>query len=136
MKKLFQICNPYLPLVLALALYCLMLHLLQITCPIKWFTGVSCPGCGMTRAVLHALRFDVAAAFHFHPLWCVLPFAAVALLLLHVKGKRRAFKALLYLLIAAFLAVYLVRLLWGDGSVVRFAPQDSLPARIVNHFRS
>ena len=113
-----------------------MLHLLQITCPIKWFTGVSCPGCGMTRAVLHALRFDVAAAFHFHPLWCVLPFAAVALLLLHVKGKRRAFKALLYLLIAAFLAVYLVRLLWGDGSVVRFAPQDSLPARIVNHFRS
>ena len=135
MKKLFQQYKGYLPLIAVSVLYILMLHFLQITCPIKWVTGISCPGCGMTRAVLSALRLDFAAAFYYHPLWCVLLPAAVALLILRAKGKMRAFRILLYLLIAAFLAVYLWRIFCGDGIVVAFAPERSLPARIVDYFR-
>lgn len=32
-------------------------------CPFRFFFGISCPGCGMTRALLAALRLDFAAAF-------------------------------------------------------------------------
>ena len=36
-------------------------------CPFRFFFGISCPGCGMTRALLAALRLDFAAAFSYHP---------------------------------------------------------------------
>lgn len=136
MKKLFGKLKNYLPLIAVLGLYVLVLHFLRITCPIRWVTGISCPGCGMTRAVFSALRLDFAAAFYYHPLWCVLPPVAVALLILREKGRLRAFRILLYLLIAAFFAVYLWRIFFGDGAVVAFAPERSLPARIVDHFRN
>ena len=38
-------------------------------CPFRYFFGVACPGCGMTRALLAVLRGDFAAAFGYHPLW-------------------------------------------------------------------
>ncbi len=38
-------------------------------CPIKLITGKDCPGCGMTRAIIAALRFDFSAAFSYHPLF-------------------------------------------------------------------
>lgn len=43
-------------------------------CPFRFFFGISCPGCGMTRALLAALRLDFAAAFSYHPLFFLLPF--------------------------------------------------------------
>lgn len=136
MKKMIQKYKPYLSLLAAAALYGLILYVLKITCPIKWATGVSCPGCGMTRAFVSVLRLDFAAAFYYHPLWCVLPPAAVALIVLHQAEKKRAFRVLLYLLIAAFIAAYLWRMLCGDGAVVAFAPECSLPARILDYFRN
>ena len=44
-------------------------------CPFRFFFGISCPGCGMTRALLAALRLDFAAAFSYHPLFFLLPFS-------------------------------------------------------------
>jgi hypothetical protein len=37
-------------------------------CPFRLLMGVSCPGCGMGRALVHAFRGDLATSFHFHPL--------------------------------------------------------------------
>ena len=50
----------------------LALYLLDIGCVFRLMTGIPCPGCGMTRAWLAALRLDFAAAFAYHPLfgWC------------------------------------------------------------------
>ncbi len=43
-------------------------------CPLKNAIGVPCPGCGLTRATLAALRGDFAAATRYHPLvWVVTP---------------------------------------------------------------
>ena len=41
---------------------------------------IPCPGCGMTRAHLAALRLDFPSAFFYHPLWFLpIPLAAVQL---------------------------------------------------------
>lgn len=112
-----------LPVVLLLLLAALLLLRLHgIPCPIKWFTGISCPGCGMTRAFRCALRLDFPAAFGFHPLFFTVPliFPLAALR----KRFPRAVKAVLWLLIAAFFTVYLYRLFEGTSSVVVWAPRS------------
>lgn len=53
------------------------LYLLDIGCVFRLMTGIPCPGCGMTRAWLAALRLDFAAAFAYHPLFWVVPIAFV-----------------------------------------------------------
>ena len=35
--------------------------------------GIPCPGCGMTRAILAAVRLDFCAAFSFHPMFWSIP---------------------------------------------------------------
>ena len=55
----------------------LALYLLDIGCIFRFMTGIPCPGCGMTRAWLAALRLDFAVAFAYHPLFWVVPIAFV-----------------------------------------------------------
>jgi hypothetical protein len=40
-----------------------------IGCPFRFFLGICCPGCGMTRAMLALLHGDFALASYYHPLW-------------------------------------------------------------------
>jgi hypothetical protein len=42
---------------------------LKIPCPVYTLTGISCPGCGNTRATLALLRFDFAAMLKFNLLY-------------------------------------------------------------------
>lgn len=37
-------------------------------CPFKTFTGIDCPGCGMTRAFCALAKGEMTRAIHFHPL--------------------------------------------------------------------
>ena len=55
----------------------LALYLLDIGCVFRLMTGIPCPGCGMTRAWLAALRLDFAAAIAYHPLFWAVPIAFV-----------------------------------------------------------
>lgn len=113
----------------ALLLVCLLpagyLYLRVIGCPIRFLTGVSCAGCGMTRAWMSVLRLDFAAAYRYHPLF-PLPAAAVALYALRGRLRPAFLKGCLYAGALLFLAVYLWRMLYGDGSVVAFEPQQGL----------
>lgn len=47
--------------------------------------GIPCPSCGMTRAYLHFLQGDLAEAFHFHPLFPLVPL----LLLSYLKNWQK-----------------------------------------------
>lgn len=38
-------------------------------CLIKAVSGYECPGCGMTRALVHASRGDIAAAWEYNWRW-------------------------------------------------------------------
>jgi hypothetical protein len=39
-----------------------------IVCPLRRFTGLPCPGCGMTRAFAHLAKGEWSAAVRDHPL--------------------------------------------------------------------
>ena len=65
-----------------------------VICPLKRLTGLPCPTCGSTRAVVCALRGDFAGAFAFQPLVMTAvvaagPMALVAWLSPHAKRLLR-----------------------------------------------
>lgn len=111
-----------------------LIELLDVTCPIKFVTGISCAGCGMSRAWLSLLRMDVAGAFAYHPLFW-LPVPAALILLFRRRLPKRMARVLLLIICVLFLAVYLVRLARPEDTVVVFAPQEGLIWRLFSALR-
>lgn len=67
-------CRDFFFFCLLLGVYVAFITLTGIGCPIWFSTGISCPGCGMSRAVLLMLSGHFRAAFRMHPLvYAVLP---------------------------------------------------------------
>ena len=108
---------------------------LGITCPIRFLTGISCPGCGMTRALLSALRMDFQAAFYYHPLWVLLvPWGLTAWWLIR-KKKKSVFNLFLSVSVAVMLGVYLYRLAIGS-EIVAFSPDEGAIAKLIKFVNS
>ncbi|MBE5859049.1 MAG: DUF2752 domain-containing protein [Butyrivibrio sp.] len=101
-----------------------------IGCPIKYFTGVSCPGCGMTRAWLMAFRLDFAGAFSYHPLFMLGPVLILAIYL-YEKTNRKLYLVVLILLMILFFMVYFIRLFDPNDQVVTFDVQKSVLIKIL-----
>jgi Mn2+/Fe2+ NRAMP family transporter len=104
---------------------------LTIGCPFRYFTGICCPGCGMTRALLACLKLDFKTAFHMHPLIFIMPIAAIIFLL-----KNKLPKWLVNTLAAVFImlmvAVYFYRL-FTDSDIVYINPENGLFSKILNY---
>lgn len=98
--------------------YVIFLKLLGMTCLIKNIFGVSCPGCGMTRACFSALRFNFKLAFYYHPLWILLIPSVLVLLFLYFKNKKTLFKIVVIGLVTLLIIVYIIRLIYSDHSIV------------------
>lgn len=89
-------------------------------CPFLYFFGIPCPGCGMTRALIAAVRFDFKAAFYYHPLFFVVIIAAVYMLLKltgRVSVSKKAENNLLKAICILFITVYIIRVLTGSKIV-------------------
>lgn len=110
--------------VAAIVLVYALFLLLGISCPIKFITGVSCAGCGMTRAWLHVFRLDWSTAVHFHPLFWTIPVVAVLVFLR--KRFPRLFRAAAGAAAALFIVVYFVRLFDRGCDIVVFEPYNSV----------
>ena len=82
-----------------------------VTCPIKYITGISCAGCGMSRAWIALLHFNIHDAFMYHPLFFLPPVVVIVMLL---KSK-----------------ININRMFIGDGNVVVFEPQNNIVFRII-----
>ena len=118
------------PAVLAVVILYIIFFVTGIGCPIKFITGISCAGCGMTRAYLSLLHLDFREAFHYHPLFWLPP---VFLVILYKKNRMKPsiYKILIYTIVVFFCIVYVYRLISNDDTVVVFRPQDNIVFRVI-----
>lgn len=79
-------------------------------CPIRYITGIDCPGCGMTRALLALLKGDLAASIAFHPflLPSILLFGMTVVS--YLKSNKKAAEICLYIWSAGMLICWIIKL--------------------------
>lgn len=116
--------------VAAVVMLYVILESFGVTCPIKYITGISCAGCGMSRAWIALLHFNINEAFMYHPLF-FLPPVVVIVMLLKSKINIKFYKIFMSTIAGAFVIVYLYRMFIGDGNVVVFEPQNNIVFRII-----
>lgn len=109
----------------ALFLVCILYYLITrfTGCPIRFFLGISCPGCGITRAWIRVLHLDLAGAFACHPLFWMAPLIAAAFVFEGFIDFKK-YRWVVILAAILFIGVYLIRILWFPDEIVSFAPQE------------
>lgn len=100
-------------------------------CPIKYITGISCAGCGMTRALWAAGRMHFVEAYHYHPLWPLL-IVWIPIWFFRKKINKNLFKVLVGITVLAFILVYLYRMFYVHDNIVVFEPNKSIFARFIH----
>lgn len=121
----------FFPIISILLIY-LMFYITRIGCPIKFISGISCAGCGMTRSYYHLLHGNITEAFHFHPLF-ILPPLIIVVLIFQKYIPRKLKISFTIICIFVFLIVYIFRLLNQADSVVVFNPSTGLIYRFANY---
>ena len=121
--------------VAAVVMLYVILESFGVTCPIKYITGISCAGCGMSRAWIAFLQLDIAKAFEYHPLFW-LPPIAVIVLLCKSKINIKIYKIFIFTIVLMFAIVYICRLIWSGDDIVVFEPQNNILFRIIRVINS
>ncbi len=129
LQQLWHTYKSPITLFLVVVLFYAGLFAVGITCPIKFLSGVSCPGCGMSRACFSVLRLDFEAAFYYNPLWCILPIVAPILAWSHWKKKTRVLEITVSVSAALLFIVWLYRIIFLDTTVVVFDPTNGAIVR-------
>lgn len=103
-----------------LVFYTIMVNLIfHHFCPMVIFTGIPCPGCGMTRALFEILQFDFADAWEMHPFvygWVVLGIA-FGVRRYGMGREIRSLQKYAVILLAAMMIFYVYRM-------IRFFPNQ------------
>lgn len=113
-------------------IYLFLEVVLHITCPIKFMTGISCAGCGMSRAWLSLLKGDIHKAFYYHPLFWTIPFIFIVYLFRH-KIPDKVLKILEVIIIVMFIGTWLYRFTIPNQDIVVFEPWNSFPVKVVRY---
>ena len=120
---------------LLIAAFYLVLHIIEVGCPFKFITGISCPGCGMTRAAASLLQLDFSAAFYYHPLFpLVFVMAGLFLLRNFEKIGKKPYDNAIITICIVFIAVWVLRMIFGDGEIVSFHPENNIFARFLQKY--
>lgn len=106
----------------------ILIVLKQYQCPIKFVFGLSCPTCGITRAILSALQLDFTKAFYYHMFWPIVVVGLIAYTLYKLKilkVNRNQMIMILCIICIANLVYYFYRL-FNNSEIVYFAFNESL----------
>ncbi|MBQ8624945.1 MAG: DUF2752 domain-containing protein [Agathobacter sp.] len=104
-------------------------------CPYDYIFGISCPGCGMTRAFLSLLRFDFASAFYYHPLFPLVILVALYWVLEYfgIFQLKSKFKRIsLWVICGLFIIVYFLRL-FSNSEIVSIDFENSILGKIIKY---
>ena len=112
----------------------LIFYLFGPGCPQQALFGISCMGCGMTRAYIQFFHGNIKGAFFYHPAFWTVPIAAV-LLLFHNKIPKKIRYAVLTFIFLIFFFVYIYRFCTHDP-VLLFEIRKGLFYKIWNLFFS
>jgi uncharacterized protein DUF2752 len=112
-RRLLEVGAPFVSMVAIVALA----GVLRLPLCLAASLGLSCPGCGLSRAALALARGDVAAAMHHHPLSPIaVPLLALAVGWLAatyvVTGRARHTRLCVRVILVAALALVVV---WAVG---------------------
>lgn len=110
--------------VISIAVFYILLHVFNIGCPIKFVTGISCAGCGMTRAWLSVMKLKFADAFSYHPLFWIVPFGGI-FLMYRKRIPERTSHFIMGSLIVIFVTVYIIRMINPEDTVVKIDVYES-----------
>ena len=75
-------------------------------CIYKRLLGITCPGCGLTRAYKSLIHGDIKQAFYYHPLFWTIPIIGY----IGIFTPKNESKLLLFFIIL-FVIVYIIRIL-------------------------
>ena len=135
-KQLLQRYRDVLYMLLFLVAYCAIAMLLSLPCPIRWLTGVSCPGCGITRASVALCRLDFRQAVYYNP--SVFIVIAAVLLVIVFRNSRKAKKWIVGTAAVMMVLVYICRMAIFKTPVLQFDPASGAIPRffrwICNNF--
>lgn len=81
-----------------------LMYFLNIPCVFKTVLGIPCPGCGMTHALLHASKLELAEAFRCHAMFWSVPIVFAALFLPPMLLRTRPVRAALIAIAVGFIA--------------------------------
>lgn len=115
------------------AVYLILELVFKVTCPIKYVTGISCAGCGMSRAYFSLLRGDIASAFAYHPLFPV-PILGIFIWIFREKVPKKMMRTFVWAAVILFIGVYMIRLFNPMDSIVVFEPRNGLIFRLIKWF--
>lgn len=125
-KDILEIIN----ILFCLIVYYFLLHILGTTCPIKWLTGISCAGCGMSRAILSFLKGDINAAFYYHPLFWLVPILLIVIIL-RKKISKKIYRGIMFLSLSLFIICYVIRMADPNNNIVICNIKDSIIYRLL-----
>lgn len=131
MKTFFKELTKTIPLPLMVTFALITPFYLTLGCPIQFFTGVSCLGCGMSRAALALLKCDFRLAFEMHPMiFLMIPTAVV--IFLRKKLPKKLTVAFFTVVSALMIITYVYRLANGSD-VIYFAPENGFIYRLIKN---
>ena len=103
-------------------------------CPLKYIFGLSCPTCGITRAIVYAFQLNFLTAFHYHLFWPIVIIGFVIYLLydakkIHVSKKTMILIANVFCILNL---IYYFYRLFNGSEIVYFDFTESLLYKIIN----
>ncbi len=125
-----------LSLLIGIGLVVLWMSVTGVGCPIKRLIGISCAGCGMSRALLFAARLQFNKAFYYHPLFWLCPII-IALYIWWERISPVIRKRIVTLIVISFCFVYVLRLFFIENDIVVINVQSgvipSLIQKLLHH---
>ena len=133
-KRAYSLRTEAISAIAAVVILYIILESFGVTCPIKYLTGISCAGCGMSRAWISLLHLNLQDAFMYHPLF-FLPPVALIIMLCKSKINIKFYKIFMFTIAGAFVIVYLYRMIAGNDNIVVFEPQNNIIFRIMRELK-